>query len=186
MKMFLLAAVATVLLCVSPVRTADPQLPDFDIQRFAGKWHWLGVASDASWFIQHRDKFKACVGVLTPMDNGDVNVTVWKVRSSECKRYSYLYEKTDTPNHFTYVSHRFHNSVNNVVVLDTDYESYAVVSKRKTHKDKDHNSMNLYVRSERLTPDLKLIFREAVLTKGLPEESIFYPPVAEDCPPVDV
>ncbi|KAK6480926.1 prostaglandin-H2 D-isomerase [Huso huso] len=101
---------------------------DFDLQRFAGKWHRVGLAYNSDWFRQYRDSLKISVGVLVPTETGSVNVTMWQLKSSGCHSVTFLYEKTDTPGHFKYFSTRS-NALKDITIVDTNYDEYALVLK---------------------------------------------------------
>uniref|UniRef100_A0A3Q3EHG6 Prostaglandin D2 synthase a n=1 Tax=Labrus bergylta TaxID=56723 RepID=A0A3Q3EHG6_9LABR len=103
---------------------------DFSLQRFAGRWYRVGLAYDSPKFIPLRDKVKASMGLITPLPNGNVNLTMWDATPVGCLRQVYQYEKTNTPGQFSYFSTR-HNMVKDITVVDTNYTDYALVLKHK-------------------------------------------------------
>lgn len=48
--------------------------------QFAGKWYRVGLAYDSPGFAPYRDKLKVSMGVITPLPNGNVNLTMWDAR----------------------------------------------------------------------------------------------------------
>ncbi|XP_033850998.2 prostaglandin-H2 D-isomerase [Acipenser ruthenus] len=151
---------------------------DFDLQRFAGKWHRVGLAYNSDWFRQYRDSLKISVGVLVPTETGSVNVTMWQLKSSGCHSVTFLYEKTDTPGHFKYFSTRS-NALKDITIVDTNYDEYALVLKSNPT---GNTQVAMYGRKQKLRAELMEKFKAFSLAQGLPEDSIVIPLAAEDCP----
>uniref|UniRef100_W5M2T2 Lipocalin 15 n=1 Tax=Lepisosteus oculatus TaxID=7918 RepID=W5M2T2_LEPOC len=170
----------TLLCALSASGEVQPQ-KDFDLQKFAGRWYRVGLAYDSPAFAPFRHMLRISKGILTPMENGNVNVTMWGARSSGCRSRMYMYEKTAVPGQFTYFS-TSHNRVKDITIVETNYDEYALVMKHKK-MDKEYSQVALYGRTERLRPELLEKFREFALAQGFSPESILTPPPTEDCPP---
>ncbi|XP_029371919.1 neutrophil gelatinase-associated lipocalin [Echeneis naucrates] len=154
---------------------------DFNLQRFAGKWYRLGLAYDSPGFVPYRDRLKASVGTVTPLPNGNVNLTMWDITPLGCQSKVYQYEQTSIPGQFTYFSSR-HNMVKDITVVDTNYSEYALVLKHKVFH-REYTQVALYGRSQRLRPEIIQKFKAFALSRGFSKESILTPPLAENCPP---
>ncbi|GLD69329.1 lipocalin-like protein, partial [Lates japonicus] len=141
-------AVVMAMLCVMMVRADVKPQRDFNLQRFAGKWYRVGLAYDSPSFAPYRDKLKASMGIITPLPNGNVNLTMWDATPMGCQSKLYQYEKTNVPGQFTYFSTR-HNMVKDITVVDTNYTEYALVLKHKVFH-REYTQVALYGRSQRL------------------------------------
>ncbi|KAM6975550.1 neutrophil gelatinase-associated lipocalin [Tautogolabrus adspersus] len=175
-------AVAVVMVMCGVMVHADvkPQR-DFSLQRFAGRWYRVGLAYDSPKFIPFRDKLKASMGMVTPLPNGNVNLTMWDATPAGCLSKVYQYEKTNTPGQFTYFSTR-HNTVKDITVVDTNYTDYALVLKNKVF-NREYTQVALYGRSPTVRHNIINRFKAFALSRGFPAASILTPPPAENCPP---
>uniref|UniRef100_A0A3Q3EDI6 Prostaglandin D2 synthase a n=1 Tax=Labrus bergylta TaxID=56723 RepID=A0A3Q3EDI6_9LABR len=146
---------------------------DFSLQRFAGRWYRVGLAYDSPKFIPLRDKVKASMGLITPLPNGNVNLTMWDATPVGCLRQVYQYEKTNTPGQFSYFSTR-HNMVKDITVVDTNYTDYALVLKHKVF-NREYTQV--------LTSDCFNLcsFKAFALSQGFTAASILTPPPYENC-----
>ncbi|XP_041667452.1 prostaglandin D2 synthase a [Cheilinus undulatus] len=174
--------VAVVMVMCGMMAHADvrPQR-DFNLQRFAGNWYRVGLAYDSPRFAPFRDKLKASMGTITPLTNGNVNLTMWDATPYGCVSRVYQYEKTNTPGQFTYFSTR-HNMVKDITVVDTNYTDYALVLKHKVFH-REYTQVALYGRSLTVRNNIIQKFKTFAKSLGFPAESILTPPPAENCPP---
>ncbi|KAG7223899.1 hypothetical protein INR49_015155 [Caranx melampygus] len=99
-------SVVMVMSCVMMVQADVKPQRDFNLQRFAGRWYRVGLAYDSPSFIPFRDKLKASMGIITPLTNGNVNLTMFDATPHGCLSKLYQYEKTNVPGQFTYFSSR--------------------------------------------------------------------------------
>ncbi|KAM6985634.1 neutrophil gelatinase-associated lipocalin [Aplochiton taeniatus] len=176
-----MVAIATLLVCLMEIHADVQPQRDFDLQRFGGKWFRVGLAYDSPGFIPYRDKLRISMGMLTPVPNGNVNLTMWGISPAGCKSKVYVYEKTATPGLFTYFSTR-HNRMKDITVVDTNYSEYALVLKHKK-MDREYTQVALYGRHPRVRPEWIQKFRDFAVSRGFPWESIITPsPPAENCP----
>uniref|UniRef100_A0A3P8SCC4 Prostaglandin D2 synthase a n=1 Tax=Amphiprion percula TaxID=161767 RepID=A0A3P8SCC4_AMPPE len=173
-------AVAMVMLCVMMVHADVKPQKDFNLQKFAGRWYRVGLAYDSPSFVPYRDKIKASMGMITPLANGNVNLTMWDATPLGCISKMYQYERTSVPGQFTYFSTR-HSMVKDITVVDTNYTDYAVVLKHKVFH-REYTQVALYGRSQRVRNDVIQKFKAFALSRGFPRESILTPPPAENCP----
>ncbi|XP_037547820.1 prostaglandin D2 synthase a [Nematolebias whitei] len=174
-------SVAMVMACVMMVQASVKPQKDFNVQKFAGKWYRVGFAYDSPGFVPLRDKIKISMGVITPLPNGNVNLTMWEALPVGCVTQFYKYDKASVPGQFTYFSTR-HNMVKDITVVDTNYSEYALVIKHKVF-NREYTQVALYGRSQRLRTDVVQKFKALSLSRGFPRESILTPPPADNCPP---
>ncbi|KAM6902568.1 neutrophil gelatinase-associated lipocalin [Xenentodon cancila] len=174
-------SVAMVMLCVMMVNADVKPQKDFNLQKFAGTWYRMGLAYDSPSFIPLRDKVKASMGIITPLSNGNVNLTMWELTPVGCMTKMYQYNKTNVPGQFTYFSTR-HNMVKDITVVNTNYTDYALVLKHKVFH-REYTQVALYARSLRVRNEVIQKFKALALSQGFPRESILTPPPAENCPP---
>nr|XP_004538346.1 prostaglandin-H2 D-isomerase-like [Maylandia zebra] len=172
--------VAMVMLCMMMVHANVKPQKDFSLQKFAGKWYRVGVAYDSPRFVPFRRIIKASMGTITPLPNGNANLTMWEATSFGCVIKRYQYERTSVPGQFTYFSAR-HNMVKDITVVETNYTDYAMVLKHKVF-NREYTQVALYARTLSVRPEVVQKFKTFALSRGLPRESILIPPPAENCP----
>ncbi|KAJ8286600.1 hypothetical protein GJAV_G00041010 [Gymnothorax javanicus] len=160
---------------------ADVQaVKDFDLQKFSGKWYRVGFAYDSPGFEPYRNKLRISMGTLTPLANGNANMSMCAQSPTGCQCIVYVYEKTTVPGQFTYFSTR-HNRIKDITVVETNYTEYALVLKHKK-MNREFTQVALYGRSQKLRPQLLEKFREFALGRGFPKQSILTPQLVDDCP----
>ncbi|XP_026194829.1 prostaglandin D2 synthase a isoform X2 [Anabas testudineus] len=174
-------AAVMVMLCGMTVHAKVKPQKDFNLQRFAGKWYRVGLAYDSPRFVPYRDKVKASMGIVAPLPDGDVNLTMWDATPFGCLTKMYQYEKTNVSGQFTYFS-TTHNMVKDITVVETNYTDYALVLKHKVF-NREYTQVALYGRTQRVKNDVIQKFKTFALSRGLSRESILTPPPAENCPP---
>ncbi|XP_045922819.1 prostaglandin D2 synthase a [Micropterus dolomieu] len=174
-------AVVMVMSCVMMAYADVKPQRDFNLQRFAGKWYRVGLAYDSPSFAPFREKVKASMGMVTPLPNGNVNLTMWDATPVGCQIMGYQYEKTAVPGQFTYFSTR-HNMVKDITVVDTNYTEYALVLKYKAF-NREYTQVALYGRTQTVRGEIINKFKAFALSQGFPRESIVTPPPAGNCPP---
>ncbi|XP_072514752.1 neutrophil gelatinase-associated lipocalin [Salminus brasiliensis] len=153
---------------------------NFDLKRFGGRWYRVGLAYDSPSFVLYKSTLRVIMGRVDPKENGDANMTVWRMKSNGCKSKLYSYMKTSVPGVFTYFSTR-HNIIKDVTVVETNYTEYALLFKYKK-MNREYSQVSLYGRTQKLRPELIEKFKKYALQQGFPEESIVTPPPADTCP----
>ncbi|XP_051540489.1 prostaglandin D2 synthase a isoform X2 [Myxocyprinus asiaticus] len=179
MKITLVTSSLVMLFLIDVHANVQPQ-KNFDLQRFAGKWYRIGLAYDSPGFVTFRGRLTISMGIVEPKENGDVNMTMWSLRSSGCQRKLYVYEKTSVPGLFNYYSTR-HRRVKDVTVVETNYTEYALVLKHRKF-NKKYTQVSLYGRTKKLRADLIEKFRAYATARGFSKDSILTPPPPADLP----
>ncbi|XP_020795860.1 prostaglandin D2 synthase a [Boleophthalmus pectinirostris] len=173
--------VAVVMVTVMMIVHADikPQ-KDFNLQRFGGRWYRVGLAYDSPSFLPLRPLLTASMGIVTPLPNGSVNLTMWEQTPVGCLTKMYHYEAGSVPGQFSYFSLR-HNIVKDITVVDTNYTEYAIVLKNKVF-NREYTQVALYARSLKVKNEVYQKYKAFALSRHLPRDSIMTPPPAENCP----
>lgn len=172
-------AVVMVTMMVTVQSDVKPQ-KDFSSQRFAGRWYRVGLAYDSPSFLLYKSLLKASMGVVTPLPNGNVNLTMWDQMPTGCVTKMYQYVATTVPGQFTYFSTR-HGIVKDITVVDTNYTEYAIVLKHKVF-NREYTQVALYARSLKVKNEVYQKFKAFALSRHFPRDSILTPPPAENCP----
>uniref|UniRef100_A0A3B3ZUV6 Lipocalin/cytosolic fatty-acid binding domain-containing protein n=1 Tax=Periophthalmus magnuspinnatus TaxID=409849 RepID=A0A3B3ZUV6_9GOBI len=96
----------------------------------SGKWYLTGFATNAQWFIIHKQTMGTGTSTFTPMD-GNLDMPFESLNpDGTCFRLHNLAKKTDVPGKFTYVG-----SVNDMRIVDVKYDEYALIYTVKTIGD---------------------------------------------------
>ncbi|XP_068600594.1 lipocalin-like [Brachionichthys hirsutus] len=180
--MTLLPMVLGAVLC-SLVLSSDvlPQA-DFNLEAMAGKWHLIGFASNAQWFVSHKANMRMGITMLTPTAEGDLEVAYSSLKSDgSCWRLNNMAKRTDVAGKFSYTSRRLGNE-NNMVVADVKYDEYALVHIFTANGDVPTVVNKLYGRGTDLSPDLLEKFRQFSLKAGILPENIAFLPKNAECP----
>uniref|UniRef100_A0A3B4BMP2 Lipocalin/cytosolic fatty-acid binding domain-containing protein n=1 Tax=Periophthalmus magnuspinnatus TaxID=409849 RepID=A0A3B4BMP2_9GOBI len=164
--------VAVVMAMVMMVHADIKPQKDFNLQRFGGKWYRVGLAYDSPGFLPYRALLTASMGIVTPLPNGNVNLTMWEQSPAGCLTKTYHYEATSVPGQFSYFSLR-HGIVKDITVVDTNYTEYAIVLKNKVF-NREYTQVALYGKST-------VKYKAFALSRHLPRDSIMTPPPR--CPP---
>ncbi|KAK9975399.1 hypothetical protein ABG768_023442 [Culter alburnus] len=159
-----------VLLCALAVSSEVTPQPDFDIERMAGKWYLIGFATNAEWFVARKANMKMGVAMLTPTDEGDLEMAYFSLNpDGTCWRKNQLANKTDVPGKFSF--HSEYLKTDNSFV-DVKYDEYALIHVVKTENGSTTVISKLYGR----TPDLSQVvldkFTEFSLNQSILPENI--------------
>ncbi|KAM9826951.1 lipocalin-like [Neosynchiropus ocellatus] len=168
-----LLSLMAALLCVLAARAA-PAAPmaDFSLEKMAGKWYVPGFATNAAWFVNHKDKMK--MGVLTIKNTEDGNMDLSHANlnaDGTCWRMSQLANKTDTPGRFTFFSQVWNND-NDMNVVDAVYDQYALVATIKTKNGVSEVLTALYSRTPETSADVQEKFTNLAIVEGVQPENI--------------
>ncbi|KAM8899543.1 lipocalin [Spinachia spinachia] len=178
--MTLLPAMLGALLCSLAVSSEVAPQADLNLQEVAGKWHLIGVATNARWFVNRKAGMKMGTAVLAVTAGGDLDMSYASLNSDgSCWRMSNLAKKTDVPGKFTYTSWK---KLNDMCIVDVKYDEYALVHTVRS-KDSDPTATNkLYGRDVDLRADLLERFRQFSLETGVLPENIAFLPKSAECP----
>ncbi|XP_017283942.1 prostaglandin D2 synthase b, tandem duplicate 1 isoform X2 [Kryptolebias marmoratus] len=169
------------LMCVVAVCADVMPMQDFSLEKMAGKWYLLGFASNAQWFVEHRDTMKAGTAMFTPTEVGDLDLSYSNLNTDgTCWRMTHLAKKTDTPGRFTFHSQAWNND-NDMRIVDVVYDNYALTYTIKTKEGVSEVLIKLYSRSTEVSADLQQKFTQFSQNNGVLTENIVILPKNE-CP----
>nr|XP_020664833.1 complement component C8 gamma chain [Pogona vitticeps] len=155
---------------------------NFDPNRFAGKWFLVGVASRCSYLSQNHYRLEATNVMVTVADaetpEKPLLFSIFRPLDGHCWNIRQTYFPTKTAGRFQ-VRGRGRNV--DVVVAETDYNSYAIVYYQKAGKI----SAKLYGRSIKVGDAVTAKFEERMASVGLDLNQVFYFPVYGFCDSVD-
>ncbi|XP_051748705.1 cytosolic phospholipase A2 gamma-like isoform X5 [Ctenopharyngodon idella] len=120
-----------VLLCALAVSSGVTPQPDFNIKSVAGKWYLIGFATSAEWFVTCKADMKMGVAMLTPTDEGDLEMAYSSLNpDGTCWRMNQFVNKSDFPGIFSYCSECWETY--NITFVDVKYDEYALIHTVKT------------------------------------------------------
>ncbi|XP_045429891.1 LOW QUALITY PROTEIN: prostaglandin-H2 D-isomerase [Pipistrellus kuhlii] len=162
-----------------------PALAGFQLDQFLGRWFAVGLASNASWFLEQKDSQSMCLVVVAPAEpeqgDGVLNLTTSFPRREEYETRSMLLSPTNTPGHYTYTS-PFWGNTQDLWVEETDSE-YALLYTVCAGENNGFHLATLYSRTETPEDAVKDKFTAFAAAKGFPEEDILFPPYTGEGPP---
>ncbi|XP_030625163.1 lipocalin-like [Chanos chanos] len=169
-----------VLLCALIACAEVMPMSDFDLQGMSGKWFIIGFATNAEWFVSHKDNMKMGTAMLVPTESGDLDITYANLQSDgSCWRMTHLAKKTDVPGRFTFRSQRWNND-NDWRVVEAKFDEYALVHTIKTQNGATEVLNKLYGRATSLSPELLQKFKKLSQDTGIfPENIVILPPNGE-------
>merc|ERR1719498_1569403 len=68
------------LMCAWAACAEVTPVKDFDLQKMAGKWYMVGFATNAPWFVNHKDSMKMGTALITPTEGGDMDLSYSNLR----------------------------------------------------------------------------------------------------------
>ncbi|XP_004081041.1 lipocalin [Oryzias latipes] len=173
-----LAALACTLAACAEVMPVS----DFSLEKIAGKWFMTGFATNAQWFVNHKDSMKMGTSMLVPTEGGDLDMSYANLNADgTCWRMTHLAKKTDTPGRFTFHSQAWNND-NDMRFVDVVYDDYAVIHTIKTKEGTSEILNKLYSRTPEVSEVLQQKFTQFSLDTGILADNIAILPKNEECP----
>ncbi|KAM8803234.1 prostaglandin-H2 D-isomerase [Rhynchonycteris naso] len=161
---------------------ADVSLqPNFQQEKFLGRWFTVGLASNSSWFLEKKAVLSTCLSVLAPTADGGLNLTNTFLRKDQCETRTLLLQPAGHPGCYSYTSVHW-GSTNDVSVVETDYESYALLYTSGTKGlGQDFHMATLYSRTQTPTAEVKEKFTAFAKAQGFTEDAIVFLPKIDKC-----
>ncbi|KAG8141911.1 hypothetical protein E2320_006567 [Naja naja] len=75
--------------------------PNFDLKRFAGKWHVLALASTEPMLQSLKDIITTPAARIVALPNGNLEIETYYLLGETCEGMKGTYMKTEQPGHFT-------------------------------------------------------------------------------------
>lgn len=155
--------------------------PNFQQDKFLGRWYSAGLASNSSWFREKKAVISMCKTVIAPSTDGGLNLTSTFLRKNQCETKIMLLQPVGLPGHYKYNSPHW-GSVHTVLVMETNYNEYALLFSRGTKgPGQDFRMATLYSRSTTPKDKLKKKFINFSKSMGLTEEDIVFLPQPDKC-----
>ncbi|XP_066515685.1 prostaglandin D2 synthase b, tandem duplicate 1 [Hoplias malabaricus] len=169
------------LLCAA-VSSADIMpMTGFNLDQIKGKWNAVGFATNANWFVSHKDKMKMGTSLMQPTADGDLDMTYTNLKEDgSCWRMTHLAKKTDIPGRFVFHSQRW-GSDNDMRVVDIKSDDFVLVHIIKTKEGGSEVLNKLYSRTTDLSEDLKKKFQKFSLDTGVNADNIVFLPPNGEC-----
>ncbi|KAM8934344.1 lipocalin-like [Pelodytes ibericus] len=174
--MFILGLVAV---CALGAQAKVATQPDYQQSKMVGNWYSIALASNSPWFQSKKAHMKMCKTVISPRDDGNLEVVATYPKLEGCEKRTLVYTKTDQPGYYTSTGIRPGTSLH-IYVVDTDYENFSLLFTQIT-KDGEVNSMvSLFGKEKEVSPELLEKFTKLTLKKGLTGDKMLILPQTED------
>lgn len=172
------------LMCVLAVCADVVPIKDFNLEQAAGKWYLMGIASNAQWFVTHKDSMKMGTSVIVVTEEGDMDLSYANLNADgTCWRMKHLAKKTETAGRFTFHSAVWNND-NDMRFADIVYDDYAVIHTIKTRDGVSDVLNHLYSRGPEVSAALMEKFTQFSTETGILPENIAVLPKNAECPEV--
>uniref|UniRef100_A0ABI8AGP2 Prostaglandin-H2 D-isomerase n=1 Tax=Felis catus TaxID=9685 RepID=A0ABI8AGP2_FELCA len=160
--------------------------PNFQQDKFLGRWFTSGLASNSSWFREKKNALSMCISVVAPSAEGGLNLTTTFLRKDQCETRTLLLRPAETPGCYSYTSPHW-GSTHDVWVVATDYEEYALLYTAGTKSPgQDFHMATLYSRTQTPRAEVKEKFSTFAKTRGFTEDAIVFLPKTGDPSPQDL
>ncbi|XP_076617592.1 lipocalin-like [Chaetodon auriga] len=170
------------LMCALASCTDVNPMKDFDLEKMAGKWYLVGFATNAQWFVAHKEGMKMGTAMLAATAGGDLDLSYANLNADgTCWRMTHLALKTDTPGRFTFHSQVWNND-NDMRFVDVQYNDYALVHTIKTKDGVSEVLNKLYSRNPEASVAMQQKFTEFSLQTGIDADNAVILPKNAECP----
>ncbi|XP_034292126.1 lipocalin-like [Pantherophis guttatus] len=95
------ALLSLVAFCMLGVQADVEVDPNFDLKRFAGKWHVPALASTDPMLQSLKDIITTPAARIVPLPNGNLEIETYYLLGEDCEGMKGTYMKTEQPGHFT-------------------------------------------------------------------------------------
>ncbi|KAJ7308094.1 hypothetical protein JRQ81_008601 [Phrynocephalus forsythii] len=155
---------------------------NFDPNQFAGKWFLVAAASRCSYLSENHYRLEATNVMVTVADaetpEKPLLFSIFRPLDGHCWNIRQTYFPSRTPGRFQVLGR---GQPVDVVVGETDYNTYAIVYYQKAGKI----SAKLYGRTVKVSETITLKFEERMASVGLDLNLVYYFPVYGFCDAVD-
>ncbi|XP_008061066.1 lipocalin-15 [Carlito syrichta] len=176
MQWFLLSPILA-LLWVSVAQAEVLVQPDFDANKFSGLWYVVSMASDCKVFLGKKDHLRMSTRTITATAEGDLSVHMEFPGTEGCYQVDAEYLKVGSEGHFRVPTLGYLD----VRVVETDYSSFAVVYIYKELEGALSTMVQLYSRTQDVSPQAVKAFKDFYPTVGLPNDMVVTLPKTDSC-----
>ncbi|XP_028910378.1 neutrophil gelatinase-associated lipocalin-like [Ornithorhynchus anatinus] len=176
----------TTLLCIgltlfcSRARADVPVQPDFQPDKFQGRWYVVGLAVSSA--PVEGGSFKMYATTYRLLPDQSFNVTSTLLRGERCDKWVRTFVRKDRPGRLTLGNVGAYGVKDYTVsVMETNYEEYSIVHFKKVVADKTFYKITLYGRTKELRPELKERFVRVAKEQGLKDDHVGFLPKVDKC-----
>lgn len=165
-----------------PRRVLGSQPTAGPLPQFLGRWFSVGLASNASWFLEKKAVLSTCKTMVVPTEDSDLNLTSTFLRKNQCETRTMLLRRAGTPGSYSYRSPHW-GSTYSVSVVETNYEEYALLfTQGAKGPGQEFRMAALYSRAlAPLKAELQEKFSAFCKSQGFTEDSIVFLPQTDKC-----
>ncbi|XP_057581266.1 prostaglandin-H2 D-isomerase [Hippopotamus amphibius kiboko] len=164
-----------------PTQAQAALQPNFQEDKFLGRWFTSGLASNSSWFLEKKKALSMCKSVVAPATGGGLNLTSTFLRKGQCETRTLLLRPAGPPGRYSYTSPHW-GSNHEVSVVETDYEAYALLYTESLRgPGQDFSMATLYSRTQAPKAEVKEKFTTFAKAQGFTEEGIVFLPQTDKC-----
>ncbi|NXA40494.1 LCN15 protein, partial [Eudromia elegans] len=171
---------ALALLCVLRARAELPVQPGFEPDKFAGTWHIMAAVSNCPVFLSMKDKMKSSVSTFSFSPDGDLALKAVFPVADECKVVERHFQQEGQAGHYSTAGEE---GKRDLIVVETDYEHYAIVSSVTERDEQPSATLQLYTRGRDVSPQLLEKFKELYPTMGLTDDMLAVMPTSGEWQP---
>ncbi|NXS14569.1 LCN15 protein, partial [Neodrepanis coruscans] len=124
-----LPSLALALLCLLRAAAEVPVQPDFNTEKFAGRWHVTAIASNCSIFSKMKDVMKSSITTISFTPEGDLAIKLVWPTMDKCQTFELLFRQSGQEGHYMAQEKK------DLCVMETDYSHYAILH------EADHSEM---------------------------------------------
>ncbi|KAM4647470.1 complement component C8 gamma chain isoform 2-T2 [Amazona ochrocephala] len=163
-----------------PGRRRRPPPPQSLLEKLAGRWFLVGMASRCSFLADHSHRLEATAMTVTIGDGQSLDVSTFRKLDRMCWEIRQRYLPAQAHGHFL-LKGRGHGSKVDMVVGETDHSSYAILYYQKGRSI----SVKLYGRSSQVSDAVIDKFEQRLRAVGLSEDMTYYFPTYGFCDSAD-
>ncbi|XP_049751907.1 lipocalin-15 isoform X3 [Elephas maximus indicus] len=152
-------------------------LPAPHTTRSSGLWYVVAMVSDCKVFLGKKDHLLMSTRAIEATEEGDLHVHMAFPRADGCNQVDAEYLRVGSAGHFRVPALGYLD----VRISDTDYSSFAVVYIYKELEGAFSTMVQLYSRTQDVSPEAMKAFQDFYLTVGLPEDMAVTLPKSDAC-----
>ncbi|XP_012663638.1 prostaglandin-H2 D-isomerase [Otolemur garnettii] len=165
----------------TPAQAQVSVQPDFQQDKFLGRWFSAGLASNASWFLEKKAVLSMCRSMVAPSSDGGLNLTSTFLRKNQCETRTMLLQPAGAHGSYRYRSPHW-GSTYDISVVETNYNEYALLySQGSKEPGQDFRMVTLYSRTQTPKEELKEKFTTFCMAQGFTEDTIVFLPPTDKC-----
>ncbi|XP_050570620.1 extracellular fatty acid-binding protein-like [Cygnus atratus] len=173
-----LPSLALALLCLLRAGAEVPVQLDFNMGKFAGRWHIAAAISNCPVFLSMKDKMKSSIATISFTPEGHLAMEAIFPLPEECKKVKLLFQKSGQAGHYTSTENQ---EKTDLCVMETDYQHYAIVYTLRDRGQEPSTMLQLYTRKQDVSPQLLQKFKELSHSVGLTEDMLAILPQSDQC-----